>query len=140
MAELQREDCRSHVGCATVVAPLNVPEPEAGNLMQSFKAAAYRGKTVRFSAWLRLKSWLVRPSGIIHLPTDQDRGLLWMRVVRANRLVADKQSIDVRTSDWKPVEITADIDLDAQMINLGVMSYGEGRVWIDDVSFEVVDK
>jgi hypothetical protein len=140
MAELRRKDCRSHVGCATVVAPLNVPEPEAGNLMQSFKAVAYRSKTVRLSAWLKLERFVVRPTGILHFPTDEDRGLLWMRVVRANRLVADQKSLPVRTSDWTPVQITADIDFDAQMINLGVMSYGEGRVWIDDISFEVVDK
>ena len=140
MAELRREDCRSHIGCATVVAPLNVPAPEAGNLMQSFKAAAYRGKTVRLSAWLRLEKFVVWPAGVLHIPTGQDRGLLWMRVVRANRMVADKQSIEVRTSDWTSVGITADIDLDAQMINLGVMSYGLSRVWIDDVSFEVAGK
>jgi hypothetical protein len=44
VAELRREGCRSRTGCAVVTAPVNIPG-QAGNLMQSFSAAAYRGKT-----------------------------------------------------------------------------------------------
>jgi len=55
LAELRRgEVCHSKTNCAVVLAPRNVPRP-VGNLMQSFSAAAYRGRTVRLRAWLRLE-------------------------------------------------------------------------------------
>jgi hypothetical protein len=139
LAELRHKDCRSDVGCVTLVAPVNVPGP--GNLMQSFNATAYRGKTVRLRAWLRLEKWFGMPIGRFIMPTPEDRGQLWLRVVRANRRFTDMQDQPVRDSNWVSSEIVAEIDEDAQGINFGVMSFGSGgRVWVDDVSFEVIPK
>jgi hypothetical protein len=46
----------------------------------------------------------------------------------------------VRTSEWTMCEIVGEIGEDARFINFGVESIGGGRVWVDDVSFEVVSK
>jgi hypothetical protein len=45
----------------------------------------------------------------------------------------------VRTSSWTRCEIVGEINDDARFINFGVMSIGGGRVWVDDVSFEVIN-
>jgi hypothetical protein len=45
----------------------------------------------------------------------------------------------VRSSEWTRCEIVGKIEPDAVFIDIGVMSIGRGRVWVDDVSFEVVD-
>jgi len=37
-------------------------------------------------------------------------------------------------------DIVGRIDEDATFIELGVLSAGRGRVWVDDVSFEVIGR
>ncbi len=141
LAELRRDGCRSRAGCALVMVPQNVPRP-VGNLMQSFSAAAYRGKTVRLRAWLRLETFFVTSIGI-RLPGPEDRAQMWLNVERANRRNGFSDNMDdrpVRSPDWTLCEITGEIDEDARFINFGVMSIGGGRVWVDDVSFEVIPK
>jgi hypothetical protein len=142
VAELRRDGCRSHVGCAMVTAPVNVPG-QNGNLMQSFSAVAYRGKTVRLSAWLKIQRFFTSAAGTFRIAGDEDRAQLWLRVVRTNSQVGFSDSMDnrpVRESDWSWAEITAQIDEDATTINFGVMSFGGARAWIDGIAFGVVSK
>jgi hypothetical protein len=142
VAELRREGCRSRTGCAVVTAPVNIPG-QAGNLMQSFSAAAYRGKTVRLAAWLRIEQFFPTAAGGLRMPDAEDRAQLWLRVVRTDSRVGFSDSMDdrpVRAVEWSRAEITAQIDEDAHSIYFGVMSFGGARAWIDDISFEVIDK
>lgn len=141
LAELRREGCRSHMGCAVVIAATNVPRSE-GTLMQKFRAAAYRGKTVRLRAWIKLQS-VIFDGPTFRLPTPEDRAQLWMNVVRLNKRIGFSDNMDdrpVRSPDWTRCEIVGEIDEDAEFINFGVMSIGGGRAWIDDVSFEIIPK
>ncbi|HME10148.1 MAG TPA: tetratricopeptide repeat protein [Bryobacteraceae bacterium] len=128
-AQMRRDGCMNHDNCAVVLVPENEPV-RAGNLMQSFKAAAYRGKTVRLTAWLRLE------------PTAaDDRGQMWLSVDRADDkkgFFDDMSDRAVLSPEWTLREIRARIDRDATFIKFGVMSIGRGRVWVDRVTFEVV--
>jgi hypothetical protein len=140
LAEIRRDQCRSRAGCAFVLAPANVPNA-TGNLMQSFSAAAYAGKVVRLRAWLRLESFFVAPALGLRLPSVEDRGQLWLTVERANRRKGFSENTDdrpVRSPMWTRTEIIGEIDRDAQFINFGILSIGGGRVWVDDVSFDVI--
>lgn len=141
LAELRRDQCRSRSGCAVVTAPANVPRA-VGNLMQSFSAAAYAGKTVRLRAWLRVEAFFLSGSGL-RLPTPEDRAQLWISVERANHRKGFSENMDerpVRSPDWTESEIVGEVDKDAQFINFGVLSIGGARVWVDDVSFDVIQK
>jgi hypothetical protein len=131
IAELRRSGCKSQGGCAVVVAPPNAPSP-FGNLMQSFSAAAYRGKTVRLRASLRVEA----------AGTD-DHAQMWFSVDRSRGrrgFFDDMGDRPVRAQEWTRCEITGPVDGDATFINFGVMSNGRGRVWVDEVSFEVISK
>jgi len=100
------------------------------NLWQSFQATAYRGKTVRLRAWIRVEG--IGPS---------DRAQMWLRVDRPNGKVGFEENMDgrpLRSAEWTSCEIVGEIDRDAQFIALGVFSIGRGRVWVDEVSFDVV--
>jgi len=140
LAELRRGDgCRSRSGCALVMVPRNVPRP-VGNLMQSFSAATYLGKTVRLRAWVRLERFFPASFGF-RIPDPEDRAQMWLNVERANRRNGFSDNMDdrpVRSTDWTRCEITGEIGDDARFINFGVMSIGGGRVWVDDVSFEAI--
>jgi hypothetical protein len=129
LAELRRKGCHSEGGCAVVTAPATAPGAGA-NLMQSFSAAAYRGKTVRLRAWVRVEA-----------ASPEDRAQMWLHVDRPNgRLgfVDDMDDRPVRPSEWTPCEIVAEIDRDAQFLDFGVTAIGRGRVWVDDVTLDVV--
>jgi hypothetical protein len=114
-----------------VIAPATAaPTDAVGNLMQSFRAAAYRGKTVRLRAWLRVEAG-----------GPGDRAQMWLRVDRPNGKVGFLEDMDgrpVRAAEWTNCEIVAEIDGDAEFVDFGVRSMGRGRVWVDDVSFEIV--
>jgi hypothetical protein len=143
LAELRRTGCRSGVGCAVVLVPSNAPRP-LGYLMQSFNAAPYRGLTVRLRAWLRLEprppgdlvtSWLRMES------PEKDSAQMWLSVDRENHRSGFFDNMDdrpVRSAEWTRCEIVGAIDEDARFIDIGVMSTGRGRAWVDDVSFEIV--
>jgi hypothetical protein len=130
LAELRRTGCRSGVGCAIVLVPANAPRP-LSDLMQSFGAGAYRGKIVRLRAWLRLE------------PSEaDDHAQMWMSVDRERHRRGFYDMMDdrpVRSAEWTKCEIVGKIDDDAVFIDIGVMSIGRGRVWVDDVSFEVLE-
>ncbi len=130
LAQLRRKGCRSgNEGCAVVIAPATAPDA-VGNLMQSFSAAAYRGKTVRLRAWVRVEAG-----------TPGDRAQMWLKVDRPNGRVGFYDDMDdrpVRDAEWTNCEIVAEVESDAQFLDFGVRSIGRGRVWVDDVSFEIV--
>ena len=128
-AQLRRTGCLNHDSCAVVLVPENAPA-RVGNLMQSFKATVYRGKTVRLSAWLRIES-----------TAPDDRGQLWLSIDRAGNkkgFFDNMSDRPIHNSEWTSREITAPVDEDATFIKFGVMSIGRGRVWVDHVSFAVV--
>jgi hypothetical protein len=132
LAGLRRTGCRSKIGCVVLIAPATSPG-ETGNLMQSFSAVAYRGKTVRLRAWLLVESG-----------APGDRAQMFLHVWRPNRTPGFFKDLDQRAVEppaeprWTPCEITGRIDDDAQFLDFGFFSVGRGRVWIDNVSFEVV--
>ncbi len=129
-AEVRRQGCHSGSGCAVVLVGANPPPETFGNLMQSFDAAPYRGQNVRFRAWVRLET--VEPG---------DRAQLWLRVDRPGGQVGFFDNMGgrpIRSSQWQSYEISGTIDPDAQTVNLGLMSLGKGRAWIDDASFGII--
>jgi hypothetical protein len=103
-----------------------------GSVMQSIDASAYRGKTVKFGAWLRAE--IDGPKGSAHLwiieylPED-DVGYYDMMEDRP-----------VVANEWKYYEISFYVNENAQYLNFGVMLKGNGKAWVDGASFEVLDK
>jgi hypothetical protein len=138
-AELRRDGCRaghtSSHGCAVVLVPGNAAT-HFSELMQTFSAAPVRGKTIRLRAWLRLEA-----------SAPSDSGQLWLRVDRAKEWGLHPQDPGFNMKDrlvtskkWTLCEIVTKVDDDASFIDFGANSIGTGRVWVDDVSFEVVPR
>jgi hypothetical protein len=99
-------------------------------LMQSFSAAEYRGKRLRFQAQVRTEE-VVGWSG------------LWMRVDCAERRsCAFYNSQDKPmsgTNGWTLRSVTLDVPADARSISFGVITGSSGTTWIDDLKMEAVD-
>jgi hypothetical protein len=98
-----------------------------GGLGQTIDATPYRGKLVRFSAWIRADE----PSG--------GNAALWLRVDLPSGMGFFDNMNDrpIPTGDWKRFEIVGDVAADAKDIALGVMQEGKGELWIDDAVVEI---
>ncbi|MCA1553450.1 MAG: erythromycin esterase family protein, partial [Chloroflexi bacterium] len=103
-----------------------------GNLayvQQELRANDYRGKRVRFSAYLKsenIEGWagLMVGTRALSLPSS---------------MYEDTQLRPITgTHDWHKVEIVFDVPIDYDVISFGVQLNGTGQLWADDLQLEVV--
>ena len=46
--------------------------------------------------------------------------------------------VHIRVHEWQYFDITGDVDDDAHGITIGLMLFGKGKAWIDDISVEIL--
>jgi erythromycin esterase len=127
VAETSHEGCRS-ASCTVLRPPDSAPAGSFGNFEQTLDAAAFRGRKVSLSAWIRVES-----DGPL---TPADRAQMWLRVLRPDRAIAfydDMGDRPIASSEWRRYEIAGEVAPDAQSIQIGVLSFGKAGVWIEDV-------
>lgn len=121
-------------GTKSVVLKSTSTELETGDyytVMQQFKAKNYIGKRVRLSGFVKAKGvtgW----------------GGLWMRIdsITANIIKIDNMQNRPITgdTDWNHYSVVLDVPENSAIINIGMLLYGTGELWMDNVSFDIVDK
>jgi hypothetical protein len=129
-AELSKTGCKTEA-CAVVTTPPR-GGTQFGNLMQTFDAAAYLGKTIHLHAALRLEA-----------SSSGDTAQMWLRVdCDQNRVCGLDNMGDrpVRSAKWKNADISVRVPLEAVKINIGLVSLGHGRAWMDEVTLTVPNK
>lgn len=102
-------------------------------VVQSFDAANFRGKRVRFRSAVRTENG------------GAGKSQMWLRVDRKNskgiNLLGFFDNMDDRpiTSDkWNSYDIIGDVSPDAVTLNIGFLVFGSGKTWVDDASFEII--
>lgn len=102
-----------------------------GTIMQSFFPESYLGKRVRLSGYIKSQD-------------INDWAGMWFRVDGEDRKSLSFNNMQNRpiegTSPWTKYEIVLDVPAKSKAIAYGVLISGGGQVWIDDLSFEIVDK
>jgi hypothetical protein len=109
------------------------PEP-FGTLYQVVPAASLRGKTLRFSAWLRTRDAKGNVYG-----TGAGLKLQTMRGGYIVDHVHMRMDSVAGTTDWARYELHLKVANAADQIEVGVNLFGPGAVWIDDVALDVVE-
>lgn len=118
-------------GAAAYMRSIRPAQNAAGVFMQQFRAADYRGRRVRWSAWLR-------PTGIAGVGAG-----LWMRIdgpgltLGFDNMINGDRAI-LGTSDWRQVSVVLDVPSNAIGIAAGVLLAGTGEILVDDVGVEFV--
>lgn len=109
----------------------NIEGDDYMTVMQQIRAEQYIGKRIRFSAFIKA------------LDIEKWCGL-WMRIngTTANILKIDNmQNRPIKgTKDWNYYSVVLDIPENSNIINFGILLNGKGTIWMDQVSFEEVDK
>lgn len=130
-AYLTNEEPKSGKYCLELFREGKYEEGMYGSVMQSVDAKPYRGKTIRLKAFIRAE--VHSPKGSAHL---------WIR----ERIGNDEESGYFEylpnqpcvLRKWELREIVGLISPDADVINFGLLLFGNGKAWIDSVSFEII--
>lgn len=103
---------------------------EFATMMQQFKANAFIGKRIQLSGFVKTKN------------VKQFSGL-WMRVDSASEDILQFDNMHDRpiigTNNWNRFSIVLDVPENSAIISFGILLTGEGEVWVDGLSFNVVD-
>ena len=126
-----QDDPRSGAASAFLQSRAGKAPDGFGTLMQTFDAADYAGKRVRMTADVRARN-VERWAG------------LWMRVDAAKHRTLAFDNMQDRpiagTRDWQSYSVVLDVPAEGESISAGVLLTGSGKVWIDNVRFEEVDR
>src|SRR4051795_3808055 len=92
---------------------------EHGVIMQRIRSDRYRGKRIRFAAW-------VRSEGV------EQWGGLWVRVTPRDdtRSYAHGRAAATGTADWQLLSVAVEVAPDASYIMFGLALHGNGKVWM----------
>lgn len=104
---------------------------EYATIMQQFRAEKFLGKRVRFSAFVKT------------LEVEGWAGL-WLRLDGKFSVTLKLDNMQNRpikgTANWNLYSCVLDVPEETELINIGILLTGKGRVWLDDVSFQEVDR
>src|SRR5262245_13400946 len=119
-----------HLGkqCVRIRISGDGPKDRVAVLLRSVDATPYRGRRIRLRGSVRIE-----PSG------QADRVQLWLRVDRdANKpgFFDNMNDRPIRRRDWSEAWIDGEVAPDARTIVYGLLLFGGGPAWLDDVSLE----
>lgn len=104
---------------------------EYGTILQQFSASLYAGKRVRFAAFVKARD-------------VEGWAGLWMRLdgkFSVTLKLDNMQNRPIRgTSEWNLYSCVLDVPVETEIINIGILLSGKGHVWMDNASFQEVDR
>jgi hypothetical protein len=100
-------------------------------VMQEFSPVDYLGKKVRLTG--KVKSSEVSGWAALWMRVDQDSGKVTAFDNMANRPI-------IGTTDWSDYAIVLEVAANSEKLAFGIILNGLGKVWLNDVRFEVVDE
>lgn len=103
-----------------------------GNISQSCSAENFLGQRIKMTGYI--KSDNVREWAGMWLRVDPKVGFGSLQFDNM------KDRPIKKTVDWTKCEIVLDVPEDAGSLNYGFLLVGKGKIWVDDISFEIVDE
>lgn len=103
-----------------------------GTLMQTCGATDYLGKRVKMTAWVKAENVADWAGMWLRVDSEETKGYGVSFDNMHNRPIKG-------TKDWTRCEIVLDVPMNSVTLNFGILLSGTGKVWFDNVAFEVVD-
>ncbi len=101
-----------------------------GNILRSFDATPYRNQRIRLRASVKTD-----------FDSPQGRAQLWLRVDlpgRSRGFLDNMGDRPITSKAWRTFEIDGDVSERADNILIGLLVFEQGKVWLDDVTVEVI--
>ena len=129
------DECHQGARCAMIKrAPGKHYGEVPGNIFQRIDAAPYRGQKIKLTAAARAE-------------LKGADNIAWLRLGVLKRASGPEaylfDSLDrypIKSGRWQLYEIVADVPENADAISYGIYMVGDGSVWIDSVSIEILHK
>ncbi|MDL4839253.1 helix-turn-helix transcriptional regulator [Aquibacillus rhizosphaerae] len=100
-------------------------------LMQQIKSDRYQGERLRFSGFVK------------SIDVEGTAGL-WMRIDHSSGEVLAFDNMMNRpikgTNEWNYYSVVMDVPVKSEVIAFGILLNGTGHIWMDELSFEIVDE
>lgn len=109
------------------------PEP-FGSIYQKIDAAPWRGRRLRFAAWLRTEGTTGNVYG-----SGAGLSIGGLRGGYARAEAQMRKDAVHGTTDWTRYEVVLTIPHDVDEIEVGLNLFGPGTAWIDDATLDVVE-
>ncbi len=126
--KLVDQGCRTGVRCAMLTGSTNHPRNIFGNIMQMISADGYKLRRIRLRSAIRVEG-------------ANTRAQMWLRLDRADHSMAfleNMQNQPVTSPEWQTYDIGTTVPADVSRIAFGIMLFGGGTAWVDDVSLDVL--
>lgn len=130
-ADRSRRDGGQGQGGGTIRSLTENPQNFA-TLQQSIRADEYRGQRVRLSGYVKMQSEPYVASA-----------RLWMQVdgpaeAESNDYMQERPIL--QDAPWARYSVVLDVPRNAAGLSFGILLFGEGQVWLDDVALERVGR
>jgi hypothetical protein len=96
----------------------------------------FRGKRIRMTAWVKSA---LRGNSIGRLELDVIGSWGWYCKWNGTFDNMAKRPI-VGETDWQQYSLVVDVPEESVSMNFGLLLIGAGKVWLDEINFEIVDK
>ncbi|MBI9062264.1 MAG: helix-turn-helix transcriptional regulator [Marinilabiliaceae bacterium] len=103
-----------------------------GTLMQTCCADEYLGKRIKMTAFIKSENISAWAGMWLRVDSRQTKQSVSFDNMRDRPIKGD--------NDWTKCEIILDVPDESGTLNFGVLLNGTGKVWFDNITFEVVDK
>lgn len=101
-----------------------------GTLMQTCSAENYLGKRIKMIAYIKSENVVNKAGMWLRVDSKEPRKTLGFDNMKDRPI---KGNIN-----WTKYEIVLDVPQESDLLNFGVLINGTGKVWIDDIKFEIV--
>ncbi len=119
---------------ATIKSLSDLKPNSSAAMTQTFAAEKYLGKRIRMTAFMKTKDVLGWTGFMLRVDQNGPPG---QNQIPAIDNMRDRQIKG--STDWKKHEIVLDVVANASNIIFGASLNGEGQIWFDNFSFEIVD-
>ncbi|MBS1828885.1 MAG: hypothetical protein JST93_26520 [Acidobacteria bacterium] len=122
------QGCHTGQKCAAISGLKDPPMNMFGNLMLNMDAAGYTLHKLRLTAAIRVEG-------------ADTKAQMWLRFDRADGSSAFLENMSMRpitSSSWATYSIEGNTSADISKLALGVMVFGPGKAYVDDVKLERV--
>jgi hypothetical protein len=117
----------SHSGRSSIYLKSVAAGANGDAVRQRIRAGAYRGKRIRLTGW-------------INTDHAEQGGAVWLRVDMENGDYVLDNVVELKAAKagWTRMQLVAGVPTDALGISFGLRMKGQGQVWADDLTLEVV--